>query len=270
MRGQEHARRALEVAAAGGHNLLLTGVPGAGKTLLARCLPSILPPPTLDEALEVTRVYSVCGLLQPEQPLIRPAPLPRPPPHHQPRRAGGRWVAPAPGGARAWPTGGCCSWTSCPSSTCTPWRRCASRWRRGASPSPAPGRAPPSPARVTLVAAMNPCPCGYAGRFAAPLQLLGRRAAALPPAPLRAPPRPHRHAPGSVPRPLRQADGGRGRRRGRSAPPPEPSAPVRARVVAARERQQQRFAGSAHLLQRRAWAPARCAASPAPTAPGSS
>ena len=64
VKGQEHAKRALEVAAAGSHNLLMNGPPGTGKTLLARALPSILPKMTTDEALEVTRIYSVAGRLR--------------------------------------------------------------------------------------------------------------------------------------------------------------------------------------------------------------
>src|SRR6185437_13313797 len=62
VRGQEDAKRALEIAAAGGHNLLMVGPPGAGKTMLARRLPGILPPPSFEEALEITQVHSAAGI----------------------------------------------------------------------------------------------------------------------------------------------------------------------------------------------------------------
>ncbi len=80
VRGQERARRALELAAAGGHNLLLGGPPGTGKTMLARRLPGILPPLSHEESLEVTRIHSVAGLLPPGQPLVTTPPFRSP--HH--------------------------------------------------------------------------------------------------------------------------------------------------------------------------------------------
>ncbi len=86
IKGQEHVKRALEVAAAGGHNLLMTGPPGSGKTLLARAMPSILPPMSPEEALEVTKIYSVGGLLPADTPLIRQRPFRAP--HHTVSHAG--------------------------------------------------------------------------------------------------------------------------------------------------------------------------------------
>lgn len=80
IKGQEHVKRAFEVAAAGAHNMLMVGPPGAGKTLLARALPAILPRMTIDEALDVTRIYSVADLLPPDIPLIRTRPFRAP--HH--------------------------------------------------------------------------------------------------------------------------------------------------------------------------------------------
>lgn len=96
VKGQEQVKRALEIAAAGGHNMLMVGPPGAGKTLLARALPGILPKLTIDEALDVTRIYSVSDQLSEKRPLIRTRPFRAP--HHTISHAGlvggGNWPQP--------------------------------------------------------------------------------------------------------------------------------------------------------------------------------
>lgn len=93
IKGQEHVKRALEVAAAGGHNVIMMGSPGAGKTLLARALPGILPELSFDEALDVTRLYSVADQLPPGTPLIQSRPFRSP--HHTISRSGRRRQYPA-------------------------------------------------------------------------------------------------------------------------------------------------------------------------------
>lgn len=96
IKGQEHVKRALEVAAAGGHNVIMSGPPGAGKTLLARSVPSILPRMGIDEALEVTKIYSVAGMLPSDTPLVINRPFRAP--HHTVSYAalvgGGKWPRP--------------------------------------------------------------------------------------------------------------------------------------------------------------------------------
>ena len=74
VKGQQKAKKALEIAAAGGHNVLMTGSPGSGKTMMAKCMASILPPLELQEALELTKIYSISGLLTPDEPLMTKRP----------------------------------------------------------------------------------------------------------------------------------------------------------------------------------------------------
>ena len=129
VKGQENAKRALEIAAAGGHNILLVGPPGSGKSMLSKRLPSILPDMTRQEQLDVTQIYSVMGLLRPDHPLIESRPFRSP--HHTVSAAA--LAGPARFLSR---TRACCSSTSCRSSAGTPSNPCASRLRTDRSPFP--------------------------------------------------------------------------------------------------------------------------------------
>ena len=166
VRGQERARRALEIAAAGGHNLLIAGPPGTGKTMLARRLPGILPLLGDEASLEVTRIHSVAGVLAPGGGLVRVPAVPRAAPlaRRSPaldRRRSRRDRGPA---RRASPTTACSSSTSCRSSSGRRSRRCASRSRTGTSQVARVGGRAVFPARFQLVGDDEPLPVRRARR----------------------------------------------------------------------------------------------------------
>ena len=233
VRGQKGAKRALEIAAAGGHNVLMIGPPGSGKTMMARCLPGILPDMTLEEALEVTRIHSAAGTLAADAGLMAERPFRAP--HHTVSA-----VALVGGGTKARPGeislahNGVLFLDELP------------EYDRGALEAlPQPledgfvsvvrvSAQAKYPARAMLVAAMNPCPCGnygsatqpcrctqkeiarYLGRISGPL--LDRIDMQLEVTAV----------------PVRQIT---------ESAPEEPSEAIHARVQAARRRQQARYAG---------------------------
>ena len=162
IKGQEHVKRALEVAAAGGHNVIMCGPPGSGKTLLARSLPSILPPMTNEETLEVTKIYSVSGLLPSDTPMVRQRPFRSP--HYTISNAGlvggGHWPKP---GEISLSHRGVLFLDELPEfghSLLEVLRQPLEDQR--VTISRAQGRVT-FPSNFMLVGAMNPCPCGFYG-----------------------------------------------------------------------------------------------------------
>lgn len=162
VKGQQKAKRALEIAAAGGHNILMMGPPGSGKTLMAKCFSSILPPLELSEALELTKIYSVCGFLSSDEPLMTKRPFR--PVHHTASANGiiGGGVNPKPGEITLAHRGVLFldEMVEFPRAVLEVLRQplednniVISRTKHSVK----------YPAKFLLLGAMNPCPCGYLG-----------------------------------------------------------------------------------------------------------
>ncbi len=162
VRGQENAKRALEIAAAGGHNLLLVGPPGAGKSMLARRMPSILPAMTRQEALEITEIHSILGLTGPDRPLLTERPFRSP--HHTISSAGlaGGGSVPKPGEISL-AHNGVLFLDELPEFSRESLEVLRQPMEEGRVTISRAAGSLAYPARFTLLCAMNPCKCGWYG-----------------------------------------------------------------------------------------------------------
>lgn len=160
--GQDTPKRALEIAAAGGHNLLLIGPPGTGKTMLARALPSILPPLDPEEMLSTSMIHSVAGLTDPEHPLLAARPFRAP--HHTASRLAlvGGGAPPRPGEVSL-AHNGALFLDELPEFPANVLETLREPLEEGEITISRAGAAATYPARFTLIAAQNPCPCGRLG-----------------------------------------------------------------------------------------------------------